>query len=468
MHQPAARNAGQAELFGHPKGLTVLFATEMWERFSYYGMASLLVLYLVKYLLLPGQVDAVIGYHAVKTALESLFGPLAPQPFASQLYGFYAGFAYLLPIGGGYLADRFFGQRSMAIIGALLMAAGHFLMAAEAALFIALGLLVLGMGAFKPNVSTQVGSLYAANDPRRVPAYSIYYVGINIGALLAPLVAGTLGGEVGWHYGFAAAGVGMLVSLSIYLAGLRHLPPDERHTPSEQQSALRPLDSRGRLLIGGLLAIFLLTGLFWASYEQQSNTVMLWAEDFTDWSINLGIWQGRIPTTWFLALNPVMIFVLTPVLIKLWAWQAQHGAEMSTAGKLALGFFLVGFAYLFMAVAALTLDPGGKASPLWLVGYVVVLTLGELHVGPVGLALVSRMAPARVLSLMMGLWLAASFPGEILGGWLGGFWSSMEKPSFFLMIAGVAAAGGAAMLALNPLLRSAFDDEAGANDVRQA
>src|SRR6478609_2301789 len=177
MHQrtdePA--NSKQAELFGHPKGLTVLFATEMWERFSYYGMASLLVLYLVKYLLLPGQVEAVIGYRAVKAALESLFGPLAPQPFASQVYGFYAGFAYLLPIAGGYLADRFFGQRTMAIIGALLMAAGHFLMAVEATLFIALGLLVLGMGAFKPNVSTQVGALYAADDPRRIPAYSIYY-----------------------------------------------------------------------------------------------------------------------------------------------------------------------------------------------------------------------------------------------------------------------------------------------------
>jgi len=437
--------------------LTVLFATEMWERFSYYGMASLLVLYLVKYLLLPGQVETVIGYQAVKSALESIFGPLAPQPFASQIYGFYAGFAYLLPVGGGYLADRFFGQRAMAVIGALLMAAGHFLMAVEATLFIALGLLVLGMGAFKPNVSTQVGSLYAPDDPRRIPAYSIYYVGINIGALLAPLVAGTLGGEIGWHYGFAVAGFGMLISLSIYLAGLKHLPPDERggaRLPSPSQ----PLDSRERMLIGGLLAIFLLTGLFWASYEQQSNTVVLWVEDFTDRRINLGIWQGHIPTTWFLAANPVMIFVLTPVLIRLWAWQARRGSEMSTTAKLALGFFLVALAYLVMAAAALLDGGDGRASMLWLILYVVILTLGELHVGPVGLALVSRIAPARVLSLMMGLWLAASFPGEILGGWLGGFWSSMEKPQFFVMIAAVAAAGGAAMLVLNPILRPVFDD----------
>src|SRR3954465_13428956 len=227
MHQRASRNAGQAELFGHPKGLTVLFATEMWERFSYFGMSALLVLYLVKHLLVPGQSEHVIGYGAVKATLESLFGPLGPQPLASQIVGFYTGLAYLMPVLGGYLADRVLGQRTTAVIGALLMAAGHFLMAFDAMLFVALGLLILGIGAFKPNVSTQVGSLYPAGDARRVRAYSIYYVGINIGAFLAPLVCGTLGTEAGWHYGFMAAGVGMLIATAIYLFGLRHLPADE-------------------------------------------------------------------------------------------------------------------------------------------------------------------------------------------------------------------------------------------------
>src|SRR4029077_20374698 len=200
------RNAGaihprHSHLFGHPKGLSVLFATEMWERFSYFGMASLLVLYMVKYLLLPERADVVLGYRAVKSALESVFGPLAPQPLASQIFGFYTGFAYLTPILGGYLADRVLGQRRMAIIGAVLMAVGHFLMSFEALLFVALVCLILGIGAFKPNVSTQVGSLYAPEDQRRLRAYSIYYVGINIGAFLAALVCGTLGDEVGWHYG---------------------------------------------------------------------------------------------------------------------------------------------------------------------------------------------------------------------------------------------------------------------------
>jgi POT family proton-dependent oligopeptide transporter len=455
---PSGPAPARTDLFGHPKGLTVLFATEMWERFSYYGMASLLVLYLVKYLLLPGHVEVVIGYPAVKTALESVFGPLSAQPFASQVFGFYAGFAYLLPIFGGYLADRFFGQRRMAIIGALLMAVGHFLMAVESLLFVALGLLVLGMGAFKPNVSTQVGSLYAANDSRRVRAYSIYYVGINIGAFAAPLIAGTLGGEVGWHYGFAAAGVGMLISLAIYLAGLRHLPRDERHVPRAPRTVAPPLDAHERLAISGLLAVFVLTAFFWATYEQQSNTLMLWTEDFTDRHVDLGVWQGHIPTTWFLALNPLMIFVLTPALLKLWARQARNGTEMSTIRKLALAFLFVSLANLVMAAAALAVGTSGKASPSWLVAYFLIVTIGELHLGPVGLALVSRVAPARVLSLMMGLWLAASFPGEILGGWLGGFWSSMEKAHFFLMIAAIAAAAAAAMFALNPALRSVFDE----------
>src|SRR2546423_11754434 len=178
MHKPTDWDVmalRHTHLFGHPKGLTVLFATEMWERFSYFGMASLLVLYMVKYLLLPGQVDAVLGYRAVKAALESVFGPLEPQPLASQIFGFYTGLAYLTPILGGTIADRFIGQRNTAVIGALLMAAGHFLMAFETLLFVALSFLILGIGAFKPNVSTQVGSLYAPEDPRRVRAYLVFF-----------------------------------------------------------------------------------------------------------------------------------------------------------------------------------------------------------------------------------------------------------------------------------------------------
>src|SRR3954453_10036171 len=222
-----AEPSRSGDLFGHPRGLSFLFATEMWERFSYYGMKALLVLYMVKYLLQPENAQGVLGFATLKSGLEFLFGPLDIQPLSSPIYGLYTGLVYLTPCPGGYLADRVFGQRRMVVIGASLMAIGHFMMAFEPLFLLALLVLIFGNGAFKPNISTQVGTLYAPGDHRRDRAFSIFYVGINLGAFLAPLVCGTLGEEVGWHYGFAAAGVGMTLGLAIYLYATRTLPPDE-------------------------------------------------------------------------------------------------------------------------------------------------------------------------------------------------------------------------------------------------
>src|SRR5579863_1336198 len=223
------RVSARGELFGHPKGLAFLFTTEMWERFSYYGMRALLVLYMTKYLLVSDHAGTVLGLAGIKSALEALFGPLDVQPLSSQIYGFYTALVYLTPIFGGLLADRVLGQRRTVVIGATLMAIGHFMMAVQSLFLFALLALILGNGAFKPNISTQVGGLYTPGDHRRDRAYSIFYVGINIGAFLAPLVCGTLGEEAGFHYGFAAAGVGMLIGLSIYLYALKFLPPDQLH-----------------------------------------------------------------------------------------------------------------------------------------------------------------------------------------------------------------------------------------------
>jgi POT family proton-dependent oligopeptide transporter len=459
MTTDAARNAQRApaaDLFGHPKGLSVLFATEMWERFSYFGMSALVVLYMVKYLLLPGQVESVIGYGAVKVALEFLFGKLEPQPFASQLFGFYTGLAYLTPILGGLLADRVLGQRCTVLIGGVLMAIGHFLMAVESLFLFALLFLILGIGTFKPNISTQVGDLYASEDPRRTRAYAVFYVGINIGAFLAPLVCGTLAVAYGWHYGFAAAGIGMLVSLAIYLYGSRHLPPDDITRTKTATGEIAPLDRGERRRVLALLVVCAFVAFFWATYDQQANTLLLWAEDFTDRSINLLVWRGEIPTTWFLALNPLMIFVFTPLLIRRWARQPEQGSESFAISKMAFACLCVALGNLIMVAGAWN-AAGGKASALWLVGYFVVVTIGELHLAPVGLALVSKVAPAKVLSMMMGVWFATTFPGDILAGWLGGFWSSMGKPQFFLMIAGIAALAGAALWAASPALNSILE-----------
>src|SRR5712672_3489557 len=340
--------AKPAELFGHPRALSFLFATEMWERFSYYGMRSLLVLYMVKYLLLPERVDGVIGLAALKRLLEIPFGPLGIQPFASQIYGFYTGLVYLTPIFGGLLADRVLGHRRTVVIGASLMALGHFMMAFESLFLFALLTLILGNGAFKPNMSAQVGTLYGPGDPRRDRAYSIFYVGINLGAFLAPLVCGTLGEEVGWHYGFGAAGVGMTAGLLIYLYALssNSLPMDEFHRSKAAGEYRGPLDRIERRAVIALFLLFLPNTLFWATYEQQGNTIALWADDYTDRTINLIFWYGEIPTTWFQAFNPFMIFAFTPFIIALWARQARQGREASTVAKMAIGCFWVALANL--------------------------------------------------------------------------------------------------------------------------
>jgi POT family proton-dependent oligopeptide transporter len=451
-----AEYGGRAEpkdLFGHPPGLSFLFATEMWERFSYYGMRALLVLYMVKYLLLPERADTVIGLAALRSGLEWIFGPLGVQPFSSHIYGLYTSLVYLTPIFGGLIADRLLGQHRTILLGATLMAIGHFMMAFEPLFLFALTVLILGNGAFKPNLATQVGGLYAPGDRRRDIAFSIFYMGTNLGAFLAPLVCGTLGEQLGWHYGFTAAGVGMTVALVIYVAAMRTLPADELSKAKTAGVERRPLDRDEWRAVLALLALFVPTSLFWATYEQMGNTIALWAEDYTDRHIDLIVWRGEIPTTWFQAFNPFMIFTFTPFIVALWAWQARRGSEPSTVTKMALGCFGVTLANLLMVGAAWQAGGAPDASWLWLLGYFVIITIGELYLSPIGLSLVTKVSPARIVSMMMGIWLASSFIGNFIAGWLGSFWSSMDKMTFFLMIAGIAMVAGAVILAFERPLR---------------
>jgi POT family proton-dependent oligopeptide transporter len=446
--------AAAADFLGHPPALPYLFATEMWERFSYYGMRALLTLYLVKYVLLPENAGSVIGLEGLKHTLEAVYGRLGAEPFASLVYGYYTAFVYLTPIFGGLLADRVLGHRRTVVLGASLMAIGHFMMAFEHLLLFALLLLILGNGAFKPNMSAQVGELYPPGDTRRDRAYSIFYVGINLGALLAPLVCGTLGERVGWHYGFGAAGIGMLIGLAIYLYASPKLPPDKvltAHTHVKQ-----PLTREERRAIAALLILFVPTSLFWATFEQQGNVpIVLWADQHTDRTVNLLFWTAEIPTTWFQAFNPFLILALTPVVVTLWGRQARRGTEPSTLTKMALGCFACAAAYAILALAAAYVGPA-KASWLWLFAYFAVITLGELYLSPIGLSLVSKVAPARYLSMMMGVWLATSFVGNLLAGYLASLWSTMEKPTFFVMIAAIAAVAGVTILLFNRPLRAAL------------
>jgi len=433
--------------FGHPKGLFVLFFTEMWERFSYYGMRSLLVLYMVNYLFIHPDVGRrVLGFDAVKGALESVFGPLGAQPLSSQIYGLYTGFVYFTPFFGGLLADRVLGQRRTVVLGGILMAIGHFLMASERLFFPALMFLILGNGAFKPNISTQVGLLYPPGDPRRDSAFTIFYMGINLGAFFSPLVCGTLGQTIGWHWGFAAAGVGMVLGLCLYLWGQKHLAPDVLAQKRAQVAPVKEKMTREEWLRVGVLAtVCALNIVFWGVYEQQGNTMQLWADRNTDWRF-FGL---TVPSTWYQAFNPAMIFLFTPMLTMFWASQARRNREPSSLTKMAFGCFLVGVAYTVMILATQGMAPDARRSVLWLAGMTVILTVGELYLSPVGLSFVTKVAPARMVSMLMGVWFLANFFGNYLTGYLGTFWEKMGHGRFFMMLTVLGVSAGVLMFLIS-------------------
>jgi POT family proton-dependent oligopeptide transporter len=459
-------SVSEKTLFGHPRGLTWLFTTEMWERFSYYGMRALLVLYLTKFLFAPGNFEGVIGYHLLHNLLQSLFGQLdagavvnstyQPQ-FASLIYGFYTGFVYLTPFFGGIIADRWLGQRRSVIVGGITMAIAEFTLMSPSLLFVGLILLIVGNGFFKPNISTQVGNLYKAGDSRIDRAYSIFYVGINVGAFFSPLVCGTLGEHVDWKWGFFAAGVGMVIGQLIYIFALRTLPDDRIARLKTATEVKRPLTSTDWKAVIALILLCVPTTLFWATYEQQGNTINLWAANFTDRRLIPGVIDWQIDVTWFQSFNPFMIFAFTPLIVWFWGRQAQRGKEPRTVIKMALGNFLLALSYVVMAIAAYVTGPAGQASWLWLFAFFTVITLGELYLSPIGLALVARVAPTQILSAMMGLWFITSFTGNLLEGYIGTFFSTMDKVSFFLLCAALGLLAAVVTWAFDRPLRSILE-----------
>jgi proton-dependent oligopeptide transporter, POT family len=435
-------------LFGYPRGIAVLFGTEMWERMSYYGMRALLVGYLVKYLFLPSHVEHVAFYPQVKALFETIAGAQSPQSLASLIYGSYVGFIYLTPLLGGWLADTVLGQRKTALIGMALMAFGHFAMAVESMLFPALLLLIFGGGLFKSNTTAQVGLLYKPGDPARDAGYAVFYIGINLGGFLAPLVCGTLGEDVGWHYGFAAAGVGILLGMAVYLMGWRDLPPEPVRAKTEK-APRQPLTAAEWKSIAALLLLVIPLSLYWACNEQWGNTIVLWSIDDTDRAIHLFGWRGEIPWTWFQAINPFVIFAGTPLVLAL--WRRQGARQPSATMKMVWGCHLMTAANLLMAFTAWQ---GGKSSWLWLTAYFVILTVGEIYLYPVSLSLFSRVAPRRMASLMAGVVFLPNFlGGGFLEGWLGTLWDKMDKAVFFMMIAAISTVAALIIWAFDRPLR---------------
>jgi proton-dependent oligopeptide transporter, POT family len=429
---------------GHPRGLAYLAFTEAWERFSYYGMQTLLVLYMVRQLLRPGHVEHIAGFSRFRALVEHAYGgPLSVVALASAIFGLYTGLVYLTPIAGGLIADRWLGKTRTITIGALLMAAGHFLMAFEVSFLLALACLIAGVGCFKGNLASQVGALYATGDLRRADAFQIYFVFINAGVIAAPLTAGTLGELYGWHYGFGVAGVGMLISLVIYRLGRRWLPTDELPGRAVAMAARRPRLTRPERTTVMLLILLLPVLAVGAVGNQQIfNSYLLWVPDHVD----LVFFGRTMPTSWLITLDAVVSVSTLIAVVGFWRLWARRFAEPSEVSKITLGMFISASGVLMLAAGALLSAGGHKASLWWVMAFEVLNSIGFANVFPVGLALYARASPKAVAATMIGCYYVHMFLANNLVGWLGGLLEKLPGTQFWLLHVLLIAVAGAVFL----------------------
>jgi proton-dependent oligopeptide transporter, POT family len=432
------------DILGHPRGLWYLAFTEAWERFSYYGMQALLVLYMVNYLLVPERMEDVIALQQ----LRALYGGLEGQALASAIFGTYTASVYLTPILGGLIADRWLGKRRTVLLGAITMAVGHFLMAFEAAFLFALLCLILGSGMFKGNIASQVGSLYKPEDLRRADAFQIFYLGINAGVIASPLVVGTLGEKVGWHWGFGAAGVGMLIGLGIYLAGQRHLPREHFERRAADAPPRQPFSRSDWLAVIALLLLIPVMAIAIVPNNQIFNAYLVWG----DREFALEFMGARLPTTWLVTLDAVVSVSFLALVALFYRWYGKRFREPDELGKIIIGslFSIAGMLCLFAAAA--TQAPGEKIGLFWPVAFHVLNSIGFAHMLPVSLALFARLAPQQINATVIGLYYLAFFAGNSLVGYVGGYLETMPTTTFWLMHAGFAAGAGAVFLLFKLLL----------------
>ena len=409
------------DLFGHPRGLTVLATTEMWERFSFYGMQALLMLYMTKHLLQPGIAPDVLGLAAFRSGLAALVGPMTDLAFAAQTFGIYSGLLYGTPLIGAWLGDRVLGKTRTITLGCLLMTAGHLTMAAEHWFLLALALIVVGAGGVIGNMAAQVGLLYAPDDHRRTRAFGIYLITLNIGALVAPLAIGTVGEKVAWHYGFAIAGVGMAIGLATYLAGRRHLPPDIIRTRSARTPLTRPEWRR----VAAILALLIPYTLYGAAAFAAYGVMFVWADSAVDRTVLN--WQ--VPVTWIGIVDGILTIVGVIVANRAWIALARRAREPGDFSKMAIGYAGVGAAFLFAsAIATLPLVP----VVLW-IGFFVILDLSYGWVEPPIQSLVSRDSPPQVTATMMATMKASAMLSYFLVGWMGRFYEPLGPPLFWAL-----------------------------------
>jgi len=424
-------DAADRAFLGHPKGLGYLGFTEACERFSYYSMQTLLVLYMVNYLLVPGRMQKVIGLEWLQA---HVYGGLEGQRLASAIFGTYTALVYFTPIFGGILADRVLGRTNTLILGGLLMALGHFLMAIESAFVFALFALLLGVGAFKGNIASQVGALYRPNDLRRAMAFQIFYIFINISVIVAPLVSGTLGQKVGWHYGFGCAGIVMVLGLIIFFTGRRWLPPDAlpRRAEGQQREKLSREDWMCVLylvILIPVMAVALLTN------QEIFNAYLVWGDQQFDLSLL------NNTSSWLITVDAALSFSMLVAVAAFWKWWSIKHREPDEISKMMIGsvFTIAGALCLFMA--ALTQPVGGKVPIFWPLMFHLLNSIGFAHILPVSLALFSKIAPRQINATVIGLYYLAFFIANAVVGWVGGLYSTLPTTTFWLIHAASAAVG---------------------------
>jgi len=424
---------GDRSFFGHPRGLATLFFTEMWERFSYYGMRAFLILYMGK----------ALGFD---------------DPHAGRVYGNYTAGVWAAAIVGGILADRWLGQYRSVLVGGIIIALGHFTLAFHPLPFfyVGLSLIVIGTGLLKPNVSGIVGALYEPGDTRRDAGFSIFYMGINLGATIGPWIAGGLAQTVDWHLGFACAGVGMTLGLVQYVLGRRSLQPAidrldlaRRQKPVATDTAASTPGGGGLLgftamewkRIGAMGVFFVFAAIFWGAYEQAGSSLSLFGDRYT----TLRILGFKFPSSWYVSIQAIFVILLAPAFA--WLWIRLGKYEPTTPTKFAFGLFFVGLSFLFLLIpaAAIQATPALRVSPFWLIGCYFIQELGELCISPVGLSVFTKLSPAKIVGMMLGLWFLADSVGNKVAGYAAGFISSAPLTQLFGVVGAVCV--GASLIA---------------------
>ncbi len=425
--------ASDRAFLGHPKGLGYLALVEACERFSYYSMQTLLVLYMVKYLLLPENIGKVAGLGWLQA---NYYGGKEGQPLASAIFGDYTALVYLTPILGGILADRWLGRRMAVTLGAMIMALGHFLMAFDVSFLFALLALIVGVGLFKGNMASQVGELYTDSDIRRAMAFQIFYIAINVSVIAAPLVSGTLGEKVGWHWGFGTAGIVMVAGLLVYLVAAPWLPADNRPQRGAASAPRAPMQRRDWLRLAALLALVPILALSLLTNNQIFNAYLVWA----DQQFQLTFFGQTLPTSWMITIDATLSFAMLVAVAAFWKWWGTRRREPDELGKMIIGslFSIAGGLCLVLAAAT---QGTGKIGLFWPVMFHLLNSIAFSHILPVSLALFSRLAPKAITAFTIGIYYLAFFAANKIVGAIGGWYSTMDTVQFWLLHVASAAVG---------------------------